>query len=143
MVDHNHLSIADIQQRIEQSLYHQLFQPEVLDVDNDKLELRLRVSMCPEFERQPGTNQWHGGVLASLVDIAGCYALMLVAKGPMLTLNFSTDFLRLAVSDTLTATAKVIRSGRSIGFVEVTVCNQDHDEVVTGRACYAIRPSKT
>lgn len=143
MKDHNHLSVADIQYRIDQSLFHQLFKPEVLRVDNDKLELKLQVSMCPQFERQPSTGQWHGGVLASLVDIAGCYALMLVAKGPILTLNFSTDFLRLAVSDTLTATAKVTRSGRTVGFVEVIVRNQEQEEVVTGRACYAIRPSQS
>ena len=142
-MDHNDLSVADIQFRIDQSLFHQLFKPEVLAVDNEQLELKLQVSMCPQFERQPGTKQWHGGVLASLVDIAGCYALMLVAKGPMLTLNFSTDFLRLAVSDTLTATAKVIRSGRTVGFVEVIVRNQEQDEVVTGRACYAIRLSQS
>jgi|TARA_B110000967_G_scaffold206366_1_gene252888 uncharacterized protein (TIGR00369 family) len=143
MIDHNNLSVADIQYRIDQSLFHQLFKPEVLAIDNEQLELKLQVSMCPQFERQPGTKQWHGGVLASLVDIAGCYALMLVAKGPMLTLNFSTDFLKLAVSDTLTATAKVTRSGRRVGFVEVIVRNQEQDEVVTGRACYAIRPSQS
>ena len=143
MIDHNNLSVADIQYRIDQSLFHQLFKPEVLAIDNEQLELKLQVSMCPQFERQPGTKQWHGGVLASLVDIAGCYALMLVAKGPMLTLNFSTDFLKLAVSDTLTATAKVTRSGRTVGFVEVIVRNQEQEEVVTGRACYAIRPSQS
>ena len=66
-----------------------------------------KVHWCPQFERQPDTDQWHGGVIASLVDITGCYALMLVAKGPMLTLNFSTDFLRLAERTDLIATARV------------------------------------
>lgn len=143
MIDHNNLGVVDIQYLIDQSLFHQLFKPEVLAIDNEQLELKLQVSMCPQFERQPGTKQWHGGVLASLVDIAGCYALMLVAKGPILTLNFSTNFLRLAVSDTLTATATVTQSGRTVGFVEVIVCNQEQGEVVTGHACYAIRPSQS
>ena len=144
MIDHNHLSVADIQYRIDQSLFHQLFKPEVLRVDNEQAELKLQVSMCPQFERQPDTNQWHGGVLASLVDIAGFSALMLVAKDrPLLTLNFSINFLRLAVSDTLIATAKVTRSGRTVGFVEVIVHNQEKEVVVTGHACYAIRPSQT
>lgn len=143
MIDHNNLGVVDIQYLIDQSLFHQLFKPEVLAIDNEQLELKLQVSMCPQFERQPGTKQWHGGVLASLVDIAGCYALMLVAKGPILTLNFSTNFLRLAVSDTLTATATVTRSGRTVGFVEVIVCNQEQGEVVTGHACYAIRPNQS
>ena len=144
MIGHNQLSIADIQDQIDRSLFHQLFKPKVLEVNNEQTELKLQVSMCPQFERQPNTNQWHGGVLASLVDITGFSALMLVTKDrPLLTLNFSINFLRLAVSDTLIATAKVTRSGRTVGFVEVIVHNQEKEVVVTGHACYAIRPSQT
>lgn len=139
---HNNLTVADIQEQISRAEFHQLYRPEVLDVDNDTMTMRLRVSMRDTFERQPGTGQWHGGVLASLVDIAGCYALMLVAGGPLLTLNFSTDFLRLAVSDHLVATAVVRRAGRTVGFVDVEITDDAGDVVVTGRACYAIRPDK-
>jgi len=140
---HINLTVDDIQERISRSKYHQLFRPKVLNVDNEAMTLRLRVSMCPEFERQPDTGHWHGGVLASLVDIAGCYALMLVAGGPMLTLNFSTDFLRLAISEHLYAVASVRRVGRTIGFVDVDIIDDADATVVTGRACYAIRPDKT
>lgn len=140
MARHNNLSVEIIQERISRSKYHQLFRPEVLSVDNEAMTLELKVHMCPEFERQPGTNQWHGSVTAGLVDIAGCYALMLVAGGQMLTLNFSTDFLRLAVSDHLIARAKVRRVGRTVGFVDVSVVDANEAEVVKGTACYAIRP---
>ena len=139
---HNNLTIDDIQERISRSKYHQLFEPEVLEVDNEAAKLRLRVSMSDAFERQPGTGQWHGGVLASLIDIAGCYALMLVADGPVLTLNFSTDFLRLAVSNHLYASAQVQRAGRTVGFVEVDIMDEKGATVATGRACYAIRSDK-
>lgn len=137
---HNNLSVDVIQERISRSRYHQLFRPEVLDVDNEAAALSIKVHMCPEFERQPGTGQWHGGVLSSLVDIAGCYALMLVAGGQMLTLNFSTDFLRLAKSDHLVARASVRRAGRTVGFVDVEVDDAKGHTVVAGKACYAIRP---
>ena len=136
---HNNLTIEDIQKRISRSRYHQLFHPEVLSIDNSDMSLSIKVFMCPDFERQPDTNQWHGGVMASLVDIAGCYALMLVADGQMLTLNFNTDFLRLAVSDYLIAKARVRRVGRTIGFVDVDVEDANGEQVVTGRACYSIR----
>ena len=138
----NQLTVSDIQEHISRSLYHQLFRPQVIAVDNDKHTLTVKVFWCPEFERQPDTNQWHGGVIASLVDIAGCYALMLVAKGPMLTLNFSTDFLRLAQGAELTATASVRRSGRTAGFVDVDILDDSGTLVAVGRACYAIRPQQ-
>lgn len=137
---HNNLSVDIIQERISRSKYHQLFRPEVLDVDNEAMALAIKVHMCPEFERQPDTGQWHGGVLSSLVDIAGCYALMLVAGGQLLTLNFSTDFLRLAASDHLIARATVRRVGRTIGFVDVEVDDAEGNTVVAGKACYVIRP---
>ena len=136
-------NVADIQERIGRSRFHQMFQPEVLEVDSDAMILRLRVTMCAEFERQPNTGQWHGGILASLVDIAGCYALMLVADGPVLTLNLSTDFLRLATSDHLIATASIRRVGRTVGFADVDLTDDAGATVATGRACYAIRPDKT
>lgn len=139
---HNNLTVDVIQERISRSKYHQMFQPRVLEVDNAAMMLKLRVSMCDAFERQPNTGHWHGGVLASLVDIAGCYALMLVAGGPMLTLNFSTDFLRLAASEHLYATASVRHVGRTIGFVDVEIRDDTDVAVVTGRACYAIRADK-
>ena len=137
---HNNLTVEDIQERINRSKFHQLYRPKVLEVDNETATLKLRVSLCDEFERQPDTGHWHGGVLASLVDIAGCYALMLVAGGQMLTLNFSTDFLRLGVSAHVYAIATVLRVGRTVGFVDVDVTDDMGATIVTGRACYAIRP---
>ena len=141
-IRHNNLSVEDIQESIGRSKFHQLYRPKVLSIDCDDMTLRMRVSMCEEFERQPGTGQWHGGVLASLVDIAGCYALMLVVSGPLLTLNFSTDFLRIGVSEHLYASATVRRIGRTVGFVDVDICDDADATIVTGRACYAIRPDK-
>ncbi len=137
---HNRLTVEIIQERINRSKYHQLLRPEVLEVDNEAMSLAIRFHFRPEFERQPGTGQWHGSVLAGLVDISGCYALMLVAGGQMLTLNFSTDFLRLAVSDHLVARASVRWVGRTVGFVDAEVDDADGNTVVTGRACYSIRP---
>ena len=138
-VRHNNLSVDIIQERIGRSKFHQLFRPEVLEVDNEKMSLTVKVHMCPEFERQPGTGQWHGGVLSSLIDTVGCYALMLVAGGQLLTLSFSTDFLRLATSDHLIVRAKVRRVGRTVGFVDAEVEDAKGNTVVAGKACYAIR----
>ena len=139
---HNNLTVQEIQERISQSKFHQLYSPKILQVDNDAGILKLRVSMCEKFERQPDTGHWHGGVLASLVDIAGCYALMLVAKGDILTLNCSTDFLQLGISKQIYATASVRRVGRTVGFVDVDIKDDSGKLISTGRACYAIRTKK-
>lgn len=133
------LTKADVQDLIIRSRFHQMFRPEVLVVDNNELELVIKVLMCDQFERQPYTRQWHGGILASLVDIVGCYALMLITAHPMPTINFSTNFLKIAESKSLTAKGKVRKAGRTVGFVDVEVTDEKSDLVVVGSACYAIR----
>ena len=57
----------------------------------------MRSPMRPEFERRPGTKQWHGGPIASIIDTVGDFALgMLVGRG-LPTINFRVDYFRPAI----------------------------------------------
>ena len=123
---------------ISRSRFHQLFQPEVLTISYDPLELAIKMTMCEEFERQPGTDQWHGGTISSIIDITGCYALLLITSEPPPTINFRTDYLRPAVHTDLTAIAKVRRAGRTIGVVDVDVIDDAERLIAVGRASYSI-----
>lgn len=132
------LTVADLQDMIDRSRFHQLFQPEVLAVDHKKLQLTLKLAMCEEFERQPGTEQWHGGAISAIVDTAGCYALALLSAEPLPTINFRTDYLRPAIRTDLTAIALVRQAGRKVGVVDVDVQNDDGRLIALGRASYSI-----
>lgn len=131
------LSVVDMQAMIDRSRFHQLFRPLVLDVDYTKLQLTVRFSMCEAFERQPGTNQWHGGAVSAIIDTAGCYALALQALEPLPTINFRTDFLRPALRTDLTAIAFVRKAGRTVGVVDVDVNDDAGRLIALGRACYS------
>ena len=133
------LTIADMQELIDRSKFHQLFQPKVLDIEYDPLQLTIKMSMREEFERQPGTDQWHGGTISAIIDIVGCYALLLITEEPPPTINFRTDYLRPAINTDLTATAKVRRAGRTVGVVDVDVNDEAERLIAVGRACYSIR----
>ena len=128
-----------MQTLINPSPFHQLLQPEVIEVDPDSLTLKIKVPMRAEVERQPGTGQWHGGAISAIVDIAGCYALALVAGEPLPTINFRTDYLRPGVETDLTATAYVRRAGRKVGVVDVDVTDKVDRLVAVGRASYSIQ----
>ena len=78
---HNHLTAADIQERISRATFHRMYSPEVLDVDNDAMTLRLRVTMCDTFERQPGTGHWHGCARGSAAQPPGERAAAAGADG--------------------------------------------------------------
>ena len=128
---------ADMQEMIGRSLFHQLFQPEVLEVDNENLKLTVKMKMSETLERQPGTQQWHGGAISAAVDTVGCYGLALLAGEPLPTINFRTDYLRPALATDLTVIAAVRKAGRKIAVVDVDVNDDSGRLVAVGRACYS------
>jgi len=98
--------------------------------------LTLRAAYGPAVERQPGTGQYHGGVIASLIDIAGDYALIAVLGYGVPTINFRVDYLRPAARTDLLACAHVRRAGRTIGVVDIDVTDTQARLVALGRGCY-------
>ncbi len=137
----NILSKADMQEMIGRSLFHQLFRPEVLQVDHEKLQLTVKLKMSETLERQPGTRQWHGGAISAAIDTVGCYGLALTSGEPLPTINFRTDYLRPAMNTDLTAVATVRKAGRTIAVIDVDV-NDDADHLIAvGRACYSTKGS--
>lgn len=132
--------VDELQAMLERSQFHQLFDPTVLQVDHVRLTLSIAVRQSPALERQPDTDQWHGGAIAALVDIAGCYALTLTGAEPLPTINFRTDYLRPAINTDLTANATVRQAGRSIGVVDVDINNDVGKLVAVGRGTYSMTP---
>ena len=132
------LTASDIQEMIDQSRFHQLFRPQVLTVDHDNLQLVVKALMGEELERQPGTNQWHGGAISAIIDTVGCYGLASVTGGLLPTINFRTDYLRFAEATDLTVTATVRRAGKTVGVVDVDVADDSGRLIAVGRASYSM-----
>ena len=97
----------------------------------------MRAAMRPEFERGRGTGQWHGGPISAIIDTVGDYALVMTLGRPLPTVNFRVDYLRPAIDTALIATARVRRSGRVVGVVDIDVTNEKGQLVAIGRATYA------
>jgi len=98
--------------------------------------LTLRSAYGPDVERLPGTGQYHGGVIASLIDIAGDFALIAVLGYGVPTINFRVDYLRPATHTDLLAQARVRRAGRTIGVVDIDVTDTQGRLIALGRGCY-------
>ena len=102
----------------------------------------LRLPMRPEL----GTRRaevMHGGVIASLIDAAaGAVTATLRREGDetwggQATTDINVTFLNAAATD-VTATGHVLRSGRTIAFVQVDVADAAGRPIAVGRATYAI-----
>jgi uncharacterized protein (TIGR00369 family) len=100
----------------------------------------IRSTFNPNVERATGTGQYHGGVIASLIDIAGDYALIVALGYGVPTINFRVDYLRPASNSDLTAHARVRRAGRTIGVVDVDVADAAGKLIALGRGCYGTQP---
>jgi uncharacterized protein (TIGR00369 family) len=132
------MSAAEIQAIFERSPFIRFFQMRVHEVDAVAERIVVHLPMRPELERGPGTGQYHGGAIASLIDVAGDFALVIRTRGAVPTINFRVDYLRPAVGTDLTATAAVRRAGRTVGVVDVDVTDDAGKLVAVGRGCYSM-----
>ena len=130
------MNIEEVQASLDQSPFISFMQLKVVSIDQDKLQIVLKMPMRPEFERGVGTGQWHGGAIASLIDVAGDYALVMKVGGGVPTVNFRTDYLRPLMNTDMTATATVRRAGRTIAVVDIDITNDEGKLCAVGRGTY-------
>lgn len=131
------LSAADIQKMLDASPFNLFLGLTVVTADPVKQEVTMRSAMRPEFERRPGSKQWHGGVIASVIDTAGDFAVgMMVGRG-LPTVNFRVDYLRPAIDTALVAVSRVRRAGKSVGVADVDVFDEKGTLLAVGRGTYS------
>jgi uncharacterized protein (TIGR00369 family) len=130
------ITIDELQHFLDTAPFHQFLKMNILEADKELESIKIQMKYRQEYQRIEGSGEIHGGVIASLVDIAGDFALIhLLGKG-VPTINFRVDFLRPAVKTDLIAVAKVKRAGRNIGVVDIDVFNDQGRLVATGTGCY-------
>ena len=131
------LSAEDIQARFDSSPFMCFLGLRVGAVDHECGELTVTMPMRPEIERGAGTAQFHGGPIAAFIDCVGDFAVALVVGGGVPTINIRVDYLRPAVGTSITATARVRRSGRTVTVVDVDVNDAEGTLVAVGRGTYS------
>jgi uncharacterized protein (TIGR00369 family) len=131
------LSSAELQDRLAHSAFIDFMGLIVVSADSAAQEVVMRAPMRPEFERGKGSGQWHGGPIAAVIDTVGDFALVMLLGRPLPTINFRVDYLRPAINTALVATARVRRSGRSVGVVDIDVADEAGLLLAIGRATYA------
>jgi uncharacterized protein (TIGR00369 family) len=133
------ITLEQLQAMLDGSPFIHLLRMRLLSFDREKLKITIEMPLAPEFERHPGTRQFHGGAIASLIDVAGDFALVLQVGGGVPTINMRVDYLRPAIGR-LIAEANARRAGRTIGVVDVDVIDEERRLVAIGRASYAMAP---
>ncbi len=131
------LTSEQLQLKLAHSPFINFLGLQVVATDPEKSEVTMRSELKPEFERGQGSGQWHGGVIAALIDTVGDYGLVMLLGRPLPTINFRVDYLRPAINTALTLVARVRRAGKTVGVVDVDVYDDKQSLVAIGRANYA------
>lgn len=104
--------------------------------------LEVHLPDRPELHRSADGPVAHGGVVAALVDIAAHAALHASTGHGIPTIDMRIDYLRLAALP-LTARARVVRKGRTIGSADVDIIDCDGRMAAQGRAVFlTLSPQK-
>jgi uncharacterized protein (TIGR00369 family) len=125
-----------VRDNIAMTPFHQWLVPELVEVNEAAASVSIRLTVRPEFWRLPESNEVHGGLIAALVDIAGHATVASRVLHTVPTINMRVDYLRLAKGPELMATGKVVKLGRTIGVVDVSIEDSRKALVAVGRASY-------
>jgi uncharacterized protein (TIGR00369 family) len=131
------LGVADIQALFDRSPFIGFMGMQALAVDHEAKTFRARMPLRRELERRPGTQQFHGGPIASFIDVVGDFAIGMLAGGGVPTINLRVDYLAPATGAHLEACATVRRAGRTVAVVDIDVFNPEGKLVAVGRGTYS------
>ena len=105
---------------------------------------RICLTRTPETPQGIGGSV-HGGVLAAMVDIAmlaAVFADLRREQQPAGTADLNITYLRPAHGRRVFADATVLKSGRQLAMIEVTITDDESRVCAKGRTLYAFRAGK-
>ena len=130
------LSAEQIQAMFDSSPFISGLDLQFQSLNYDAMVLTVLMPLNSSMERRAGTKQFHGGPIASFIDTVGDYAVGMMVGGGVPTINIRIDYLKPAVGDALTATARVRRMGRSVAITDIDVFDENNALVAIGRGTY-------
>jgi uncharacterized protein (TIGR00369 family) len=120
--------MTDVQNWVEQSAYARTLGVEALSISDGEAILHLPFR---ETNSNPG-GALHGGVYASL-SIIGAHATARTALGtdigPFHTVGIQINYLSAAISEGVTARARLLKRGKELAFVDVTCTSEAGKDV--------------
>ena len=107
----NKLNKEELQERIRQAPFHRWLDLNVTHVTEEGIV--VSVGWREEFVVNAERGYSHGGILATVIDVAADYALAAKLGRPIPTIDMRVDYHRPAMQGELTAKARVIKLGGS------------------------------
>lgn len=110
-------------------------------IETDRGYARIAIPLKPEHANSYGMA--HGGVVASIVDMAAGISLRTLKVRVVTVETAANYFLPATIGDVLTAEARVVHEGGKLLHAEVEVVNGEGTLVAKGRAIFYITGEDT
>ena len=133
--------IKRIREIVTTSPYFELLSMELVDVGLGYSSLEIDVA---RKHLQP-FGMVHGGVFSSIIDAAAFWAVYPGIEDPaagMTTVDLKLNYLAPAASGKLIARGREIKLGRTLGYAEAQVVDQDEKILAHGTSTVIILPGK-
>src|SRR2546428_14007790 len=79
----------------------------------------------------------HGGAIATLIDVAGNFAVIAAIDRDIPTIDLRVDYLRPVRKGALRAVGRTVKVGRRLGIADVEVFDEDGQIVAIGRGLFS------
>ena len=117
--------------------FHDVLRPQPVSVDPVDRSIVVRLPFRPELCGSRERPFYHGGVIASLVDLVGHAAIAIQVGRSDPTIDLRIDYVRAANGGDLIATGRAVSVGSSIGRADVEVRGEDGRVVALGRGVFS------
>lgn len=135
----NDEALTRLAEEMARPAFHDVLGPQAVSADAADGTVVVRLPFRPEFGRDRTRSHFHGGVIASLIDLTA-HAAVAVRVGHMVpTIDLRIDYLRAVAGPCLTATGRVLRAGRSVAVADVEIRGEDGRVVAVGRGAFSTR----
>lgn len=121
---------------VDRTPLHRWLAFRVAAFDRDAGRLVLSAPSGGNAARFDGSEQAHGGAIATLINSCAAFACSAVLGKPVPTMNIRVDYLRPASGNEMIATAIVRKVGKTAALIDVDVMSDDK-LVATGRCMQA------
>ena len=134
----NKMSREDLAERIVIAPFHRWLGLKLTNMDEKGIE--LMVPWREEFVVNVELGYTHGGVLATLIDVAADYAIAAKLGRPVPTIDMRVDYHRPAFKGNLIVKAQALKLGGSFCTGEAQVYDEKDKLLASGRGVYLSVP---
>lgn len=125
---------AGLDAQVQDSPFHQWLGVRLSKLTAEMVELTL--PWREEFVSHPKIRYTHGGILATLIDLAADYAIAAQLGRGVPTVDLRIDYHKAAMPGPLVARARVIKMGRTLATAEANIYDQNDALIASGRGVY-------